>query len=126
MFSTRNQTHSCSVRSVEDHLTGADTPVRELYDQLVATVSAAGPVSIAAVKSQINVRANNTFMGIKVRPDKLVVELLLPRKSDDARYTRVTALPGARFAHFVELRSADELDAGLAADMAEAYALGAR
>jgi hypothetical protein len=100
--------------------------VSELYSQLVLAVSAIGPVSIGAVKSQINVRANTTFMGVKVRPDRLVVEILLPRKSDDARFSRVTALSGSRFAHFFELQSPNQIDDGLIADVREAYALGAR
>jgi hypothetical protein len=114
------------VRSVEDHLAVADPPVRELYEQLVGAVSAVGPVSFVAVKSQINVRANSTFMGVKVRPDRLVVELLLPTKRADDRYGRVTTLSASRFAHVAEIRLPEDIDDGIMADIAEAYALGAR
>lgn len=126
MFAKRNQSHSCMVSSVESHLEVADPAVRELYEQLVAAVTAVGPVSIAAVKSQINVRANTTFMGVKVRPDRLVVEILLPHTSDSPRYSRVMTLSGSRFAHIFELRSPEEIDDGMIADITMAYGLGAR
>jgi hypothetical protein len=126
MFARRNQDHSCLQRSVEDHLAAASDSVRATFDRLAQVVAELGPYTTVPVKSQVNFRSRTNFMAVKVRSDKLIVEVVLPERNPGPKFTKVNALGATAFAHTAELTRPEDIDDELVEVLATSYALGSR
>ncbi len=124
-FARQRQPHTCSKRSVEDHLEGVEPDVAALFAEIQKSVAALGPASVIPVKSAIDFRGQTTFLAVKVRSDHLMAELALPRRLEGERFQRVTTLSPASFEHSVRLTKVEDLDDEFRAWLAEAYGLGA-
>jgi hypothetical protein len=124
-FANRNQTHTCApLGDLDRHFAGADPAVRETFDRVVAVVRACGPVSVLAEKTRIALHVRMSFAALTPRRRWLGGHLVLARRVESARFTRVETYSPRNIVHVFRLTSPDEVDGEFAAWLAEAYRVG--
>ena len=105
-FATRNQMHVCSSLSLAGALRGKRPAAVELLRKLAAMAQRCGSVQTVPQKTRIAFQARNTFLGVRLLRDSLDCELLLPRRIEHPRFTRIiSASPGS---HYHRLRISSE------------------
>ncbi|HEX6746262.1 MAG TPA: DUF5655 domain-containing protein [Longimicrobium sp.] len=123
-FANVNQTHSCVVASVEQHLAGKGQHVVELYRRFAEAVAACGPVILAPARTRIGFQVRMIFAAVTVRADRLDAHVVLARRLEHPRFTRVESISPRNHVHHFRIRHADEIDAEVAAWLRESYAVG--
>jgi hypothetical protein len=124
-FANRNQTHTCApVRTVEEHFLSSEPVVRELFDAVVAVASACGPVTVLPEKTRIALAARMSFAALVPRARRLDGHLVLARRLESPRFTRVETFSPRNHLHAFRLDTLSEVDEEFAGWMREAYALG--
>ena len=124
-FTGRNMPHSCQVVPLDRHFEGRPPTLRAAFDAFVEAAEANGPVTINATKSRITLQARMRFAGVEPRRDHLRAHLVLTRHIDHPRLT-VEHLEPRYHVHRLKLGEPADVDAELAAWLAEAYAVGAQ
>lgn len=123
-FATKNLWHSCGRFRLADHFVGKDPALRRLFDRYVALLRRNGPVTVYAQKTRITCMVRVRFAGAVVRSRWLDATLWLKRRAEHPSLRRVEFLRPADYIHTFRLRSPADLDAGFAALVREAYAIG--
>ena len=123
-FVTRNMWHSCSRYRLDDHFTGKDPFVRDLFDRFAALVRQCGPVTVYAQKTRIVFQTRARFAGVAVRKRWLDCGLWLKRRVEHPRVRRIESPTPRDHVHYFRLTSPADLDEELAALVREAYAVG--
>ncbi len=121
-FVTRNLWHSCVRVRLGDHFTGKASPLRAVFRRLREVVRECGPATCYAQKTRIVLQARVRFAGVVVRRQWLELGLWLHRRATHPALVRVESFGLLGYGHYFKLRSAADLDAALAALVAEAYA----
>ena len=124
-FVARNMPHSCLVVPLDQHFEGRPPALRAAFDALVAAAEANGPVTVNATKSRITLQVRMRFAAVEPRRDHLRAHLVLTRHIDHPRLT-VEHLEPRYHVHRLKLSEPADVDAELAAWLAEAYAVGAQ
>jgi hypothetical protein len=92
-FRWRNQSHSCTTYTVEDHLRGKPPAVVRLYRAFEAAALAVGPdVEPEAVKAWISFRARMRFAGLAVQQRGLRCHVVLRRDLPHPRFVRIESI----------------------------------
>jgi hypothetical protein len=120
-FGRPRQSHTCApALSVEEYFATGPESERPIYEAVVAHLEQLGPLVVEAVQVGILFKRARTFAELRPRRDRVVLSLLLPRDLADRRVSRTLPV-GRRFAHFVELRAAGEVDEVVRGWLTEAY-----
>jgi hypothetical protein len=98
--------------------------LRELFDHYLAVVRQNGPVRLHPTKTRIGLIARMTFGAATPAGDGLRAHLILRRRVELPRFKKIEQYGPRCFGHYFQIRSADDLDAELAALVAEAYRVG--
>jgi Domain of unknown function (DUF5655) len=123
-FANRNQTHSCGPFSEADHLARMTPHVRELYDGFVRLVDECGPHVLAPAKTRIGFQVRMIFADVVPQKASLHAYVILARRLEHPRFTRIESLGPRSHVHHFRIRRADELDDDVGAWLREAYAVG--
>lgn len=123
-FANRNQTHSCSVVSLESHFIGKSAKVRDLFDALAAMIKKCGPVKILPEKTRIAFQVRMSFLAVQVRRDYLIGHFVFARRVEHSRFSRIETFSPRNHLHAFRLDSLADLDQEFAAWVREAYAVG--
>ena len=124
-FANQNQVHTCApLGDLADHFAYASSDVRAAFDQVVAAVSALGPVEVLPEKSRIALHVRMSFAAFVPRRRWLGGHLVLARRVDSPRFLQVQELSARNVVHTFRLTSPDEVDAEFVGWLAEAYRVG--
>jgi hypothetical protein len=124
-FANRNQSHACApLGDLDRHFTGAAPEVRATFDAILTAASECGPVEVLAEKTRIALHARMSFAAFTPRRRWLTGHLVLARRVDSPRFTRIEEYSPRNVLHPVRLTGPHEVDAEVAGWLAEAYAVG--
>jgi transposase-like protein len=123
-YVTRNLWHSCRRITEAEALEGKTEHAVWLYRRLVKMLRECGPVLINPGKTGIAFQGRMRFGGVNLGRDCVRLGFILTRRLDSPRITKMVAYGPRAFGHHVVLRSAEDLDAELAAWLAETYRVG--
>ncbi len=125
-FVNRNQPHSCGRYTVEAHLEGKSPHVVALYERLATLARACGPILLAPAKTRIGFQVRMIFAAVTLRQNELRAHVVLARRLENPRFTRIESLSPRSHVHHFRIHSLDELDDEVAAWLCEAYRWGRR
>lgn len=123
-FANRRQLHTCAPLDLEHHFEGRDRDVRALFDAFVAAVRDLGPVTVLPEKTRIAFQTRMSFAQLTPRKHGFAGHLVLARAAADPRFHKVETFSRRNHVHHFRLTTADQLDTGFLAFLAEAYAVG--
>lgn len=124
-FANRNQTHTCApLGDLSRHFATASPQVRATFDRILEVLSAVGPVTVLAEKTRIALHVRMSFAALMPRRDWLNGHLVLARRIDSPRFTKVEVYSPRNVVHAFRLTSADEVDDEFTAWLTEAYHVG--
>jgi hypothetical protein len=112
--------HSCLVVPLDRHFEGREA-LRPVFDELVAAAEANGPVTVNATKSRITLQARMRFAAVETRRTRLKAHVVLGRRRESPRFTRIEHLPPAYYVHHFELARPDDVDDEVREWLREAY-----
>jgi hypothetical protein len=122
-FVTRNLWHSCVRVPLRSHFRGAASSLYPTYRAWAALARALGPVTIYAQKTRIVFQQRVRFASVVVRRSHLDAGLWLRRRVEHPLLIRTEDLGALGYGVHFRLTCVDDLDAGLARLMGEAYRL---
>jgi hypothetical protein len=123
-FANRNQSHSCGRWTVEQHLERATPDVVELFRGFVRLVERCGPFVFAPAKTRIGFQVRMIFADVMLRRRRLDAYLILARRLEHPRFTRIESLGARSHVHHFTISSPEELDEEVLGWLREAYAVG--
>ena len=126
-FASQRQTHTCApLGDLDQHFRGLDPRVRATFDAVLAAVALVGPVEVLAEKTRIALQVRMSFAAFMPRQRWLNGHLVLARRIDSARFSRVEVYSARNVLHAFRLTSPAEVDAQFSRWLAEAYQVGAQ
>lgn len=123
-FANRNQPHSCAAATVERHLAGKGERAAELYRRFAEAVEACGPVVLAPARTRVGFQVRMIFSVVTAHPDRLDAHVVLARRLEHPRFTKIESLSPRNHVHHFRIRHPDEIDGEVRAWLREAYAVG--
>ncbi len=123
-FRRANTYHSCGRYSLEQHFSGKEPIVRQLYDRLLNTLQVIGSVTAHPVKTRIVFQAEVQFAAAVIHKDWLEGYFWLRRQATHPRIQRVEMGIFRDYGHIFRLSQPDDLDEDLVDLLREAYAIG--
>jgi Domain of unknown function (DUF5655) len=123
-FANRNQSHACARHALREHLGGRSPQALAIYRQFVKKVKRCGPVAILPEKTRIAFQVRMSFAAISFRQDGLDGHVVLARRLENPRFTRIESISPHNHVHHFQLRSPGDLDAELQSWLREAYRVG--
>jgi hypothetical protein len=125
-FANRNQSHACATHDLEHHFARKDPSIRALFDEVVAAIREIGPVRVLPEKTRIAFQVRMSFAQITPRTKWLDGHVVLSRRLEHPRFTRVETFSPRNHLHAFRLTSLADIDAEFKAWLAEAYDVGAQ
>jgi Domain of unknown function (DUF5655) len=123
-FAARNQTHTCGVRSLEEHFAGKPPEIRRIFDRIVALAERNGPLEVIPEKTRIALHARMSFAALQPRRRWVDGHVILARRRDEPRFRRVETFSPRNHLHAFRIEREDEVDDEVAGWLAEAYDVG--
>jgi Domain of unknown function (DUF5655) len=126
-FANRNQTHTCApLRDLAFHLDGKPPEIAEIVGLAIAAAEECGPVTVLPEKTRIALAARMSFAALIPRRRWVDGHVVLARRLEDARFTRIETFSPRNHLHAFRLVSPDDVDARFREWMREAYEVGAQ
>ncbi len=123
-FANRNQSHACGRHDLEHHFRGKRPEIRALFDRVVSTIRALGPVRILPEKTRIAFQVRMSFAQVTPRANWLDGHVVLARRLGHHRFRAIQTISPRNHVHTFRLTRAREVDAQFRKWLAEAYAVG--
>ena len=123
-FVTARTWHSCGRFKIADHFAGKPPALRAAFRRYVAAARENGPVHVYAQKTRIVLQVCTRFAGAMVRSRWLECAVVLQRRLDDPRFTRIEHVPPKDWVHSFRLAVPTDVDDDVRAWLAEAYRYG--
>ena len=124
-FASRNQAHACApLGDLDAHFAGRSPVVRATFDRVLAVVAGFGPVEVLPEKTRIALHARMSFAAFMPRRDWLSGHLVLARRIDSPRFSRVDTFSPRNVVHAFRLDSPTAVDEEFTGWLAEAYQVG--
>jgi Domain of unknown function (DUF5655) len=124
-FARRNQTHTCRpLVSLESHFAPRPARIRDIFDRVVEVASRSGPVTVLPEQTRIALAARMSFCALMPRQAWLDGHVVLARRLEAPRFRRIESFGPRNHLHAFRLASVEEVDAEVAAWLAEAYEVG--
>jgi hypothetical protein len=125
-FANRNQTHTCApLRDLAWHLEGKPPEIAEIVGLAIAAARACGEVTVLPEKTRIALAARMSFAALMPRKRWVDGHVVLARRLEDPRFTRIETFSPSNHLHAFRLWSVDDVDDGFRAWMREAYGANA-
>jgi hypothetical protein len=119
--------HTCAaLGDLDRHFAGASPVVRATFDAVLAVVEAFGPVSVLPERTRIALHVRMSFAAFMPRRNWLNGHLVLARRIDSPRFSRIDGYSPRNLVHAFKLMSPDDVDAEFAGWLGEAYRVGAQ
>ncbi len=126
-FASRNQAHACAaLGDLDRHFARTSPQVRAAFDAVLAAVAAIGPVQVLAEKTRIALQVRMSFAAFMPRRHWLNGHLVLARRIDSPRFTRIDTFSPRNVVHAFRLTTPAEVDEEFTGWLAEAYLVGAQ
>ena len=123
-FANRNQSHTCARLDLAHHFKGKNPAIRALYDRVVAELRAIGPVRVLPEKTRIAFQVRMSFAQLTPRSKWIDGHVVLARRLEHPRFTRIESFSPRNHLHAFRLTSAADIDDDFRAWLAEAYMVG--
>ncbi|HUZ51186.1 MAG TPA: DUF5655 domain-containing protein [Streptosporangiaceae bacterium] len=124
-YANLNQSHTCAPPGdLDRHFARVSLQVRATFDRVLAVVRAMGQVEVLPEKTRIALHVRMSFAALMPRRNWLSGHLVLARRIDSPRFTRIDTLSPGNVVHMFRLSSPDDVDEQFAAWLAEAYRVG--
>ena len=124
-FAATNQTHTCApLRDLDYHLDGKPPEIAAIVERVIAAAERCGPVTLLPEKTRIALAARMSFAALMPRRRWVDGHVVLARRLEDPRFTRIETFSPRNHLHAFRLTSPDEVDAQVGAWLAEAYDVG--
>jgi hypothetical protein len=94
---------------------------RPVVEAVLAHVSTLGEVHVEPVSVGVFVKANGSWLELRPLNKWVAMSFPLPRVVHSSRFTRKVAPWGGRYYHFVNLRSASDVDDEVRSWLTESY-----
>ena len=122
-FKNTNQDHSCFVTDLESHFYNKDPNVKIVFEKILEEVLNYGDLSISSVKHTILFTKKSHFLVVKPKKKWLDIEFILPVKIEEFPIHKSVQVSKTKWAHFIRLESAAEVDEDLKEWIINAYEL---
>lgn len=110
-FGRRNQSHGCSpALSLDEYFASGSAIERPIYDAVVGHLETVGPIRVEAVQVGIFMKKVRTLAELRPRRDRVVLSILRSRVVRHPKVIKTLGGSGRRFAHFIDLRKATDVD----------------
>jgi hypothetical protein len=121
-FAARGQVHTCApLRTLGDHLTGKPPEIAEIVWRVIAAAQQCGPVTVLPEKTRIALAARMSFAALMPRRRWVDGHVVLRRRLEDPRFTRIETFSVGSHLHAFRLGSPDEVDDQVRGWLREAY-----
>jgi Domain of unknown function (DUF5655) len=110
--------------ALDRHFARASPDVRDTFDAVLDSVRALGPVQVLAEKTRIALQVRMSFAAFMPRRQSLNGHLVLARRIDSPRFSRLDTLSPRNVVHFFRLTAPADVDEEFTAWLAEAYQVG--
>jgi hypothetical protein len=123
-FANRNQSHSCSRFTLEEHFVGKTSHAIDLFQAFAKLVRSCGQVRIIPEKTRIAFQVRMSFAAVSLRRDRIVGHVVLARRLENRRFTKVEYFSPRNHVHSFCFHSTEEMDSEVLAWLREAYLVG--
>jgi hypothetical protein len=124
LFANRNQSHFCSRYTLREHLAGKSPSAIALFREFAKMVKRCGPVRVVAEKTRIAFQVRMSFAAVSLRRDRIVGHVVLARRLENPRFTKVETISPRNHVHCFCLRTREEVDREVLGWLHEAYRVG--
>ena len=124
VFANRNQSHFCSRYTLRQHLSGKSWLAIALFQGFAKLVKRCGPVRVVPEKTRIAFQVRMSFAAISLRRDRVVGHVVLARRVENPRFTKIESISPRNHVHSFCFSSEDELDQEVLGWVREAYRVG--
>jgi len=119
--------HTCAaLGDLDRHFAGASPVVRATFDAALAVVRAFGPVSVLPERTRIALHVRMSFAAFMPRKNWLNGHLVLARRIDSPRFSRIDEYSPRNLVHSFKLSTPGDVDAEFGGWLGEAYRVGAQ
>ena len=125
-FANRNQSHACGRHDLAHHFRGRRPEIRRLFNEVAKTIREIGPVRVIPEKTRIAFQVRMSFAQVTPRNNWLDGHVVLARRLDSPRFTRIETFSPRNHLHAFRLRSVADIDDEFRTWLAEAYAVGSQ
>jgi hypothetical protein len=123
-FANRNQSHACGRYPLAAHFAGKPEIVRAIFDRLLALAKKNGPVVVLPEKTRIAFQVRMSFAAFVIRRNWVDGHVVLARRLENPRFRRIETFSPRNHLHAFRFENVSEIDADVAAWLAEAYRVG--
>jgi hypothetical protein len=121
-FRRPKQSHECApAMTLDDYFSTGPPFERPIFEAVMAVLDDIGPVHVEPVSVGIFVKKDGSFLELRPMQRWVALSFSLPRVVHSPKITRKVMNWGGRYYHYVNLRSADDVDDEVAGWLAEAY-----
>ena len=124
LFANRNQSHFCSRYTLREHFAGKSPCAITLFQEFAKLVKRCGPVRVVPEKTRIAFQVRMSFAAVSLRRDRIVGHLVLARRLENSRFTKIEYVSPRNYVHSFCFHSREELDREVIAWLREAYRVG--
>ena len=122
-FANPNQSHACGRHELGAHFDDRSPKVRAIYEAFLAMLEGFGPVTVLPEKTRIAFQVRMSFAQLTIRRDWVLGHLVLARRAESPRFTKVETFSPRNHLHAFRLDDPAEV-AALRDYAREAYAVG--
>jgi Domain of unknown function (DUF5655) len=109
---------------VSRHFATTSPQVKATFDRILEVLTELGPVTVLAEKTRIALHVRMSFAALMPRRQWLNGHLVLARRVDSPRLTKIEVYSPRNVVHAFRLTAPDEVDGEFAAWLTEAYRVG--
>lgn len=122
-FEREGQLHSCRFYALEQHFVRKETG-RLLYEAFKKAVEKqVGPFKVESLECCIHFFSTFTFAAVKIFKDKIRVDFSLSNELKSERIQHAIQMSSHRYLYYIDIKTANEMDAELMQWVQEAYDL---
>jgi hypothetical protein len=123
-FANLHQSHSCSIRPLEEHFRGRSKAAIVLFRDLLKAIKSNGPVTVISSKTRVAFQTRMSFAAITIRNEFLRGHLVLAERTPDSRFSRIQTISPRNHVHEFVLRDPRQIDSRFCELITKAYAVG--
>jgi hypothetical protein len=124
LFANRNQSHFCSSYTLREHLAEKSPSAVALFREFAKLVKRCGPVRVVPEKTRIAFQERMSFAAVSLRRDRIVGHVVLARRLENPRFTKIETISPRNHVHCFCFRSREELDREVLGWLREAHRVG--
>lgn len=122
-FANRNQTHTCApLGDLDSHFASCEPVVRAIFDRILLVFT--GPVSVLPEKTRIALHVRMSFAAFVPRKLFLTGHLVLARRVESPRFTRIDTYSPGNVVHAFRLTAPSDVDDEFTGWLREAERVG--